>query len=47
MWEETLTDEEMVEYYPELFTDGFSEEKKQIIYEDMYDNFDIYGVVLN
>ena len=42
MWEETYSDETLVEYYPELFTDGFSEEKKQLLYEDMYDNFDNY-----
>ena len=42
MWEESLTDEEMVKDYPELFTDGFSEEKKQIIYEDMYNDYDSY-----
>ena len=42
MWEETHSDEELVEIYSELFTDGFSEEKKQLLYEDMYDNFDNY-----
>lgn len=42
MGRESLTDEEMVKYYPELFTDGFSEEKKQIIYEDMYNDYDSY-----
>ena len=42
MWGESLTDEEMVKDYPELFTDGFSEEKKQIIYEDIYNDYDSY-----
>jgi len=42
MWEEGLSDETLVEYYPELFTDGFSEEKKQIIYNEWYDTFDYY-----
>ena len=42
MWEESLTDEEMVKDYPELFTDGFSEEKKQLVYEDIYNDYDSY-----
>jgi hypothetical protein len=42
MGREHLTDEEMVKDYPELFTDGFSEEKKQIIYEDIYNDYDSY-----
>ena len=40
MWEETLTDEDIIKYWPETFGNGITKENREELYNELHSEFD-------